>query len=1021
MPSLGRLPIYGQKRASGTLPEKQRWQTLEELEGVAPVQSGEFPDGAAETPEGLTRRGFLQVLGASAALASLSGCKPPREQVVSYVRRPEGVTPSLPSFFATAASHRGYGVGLVVESREGRPTKIEGNPGHPASLGGTSPYLQAAILDLYEPKRLKGIRQGRRDLSYAAFLQEISKLLEKHGGDGGAKLRFLVEPTTSPTLLELRTRILQRFPQARFDAWSALSEESAHEGARLAFGQVVEPSYRVEAADVILSLDADFLGLEGEHLRHAREFSRRRAGEKMSRLYVAEPAFTITGGMADHRFRMKASEVLAFGRAVAASLAGQGMGDLGALGARGGSATLQKQADAVAKDLARARGGALVVAGARQPAAVHALAHALNAALGSAGRTVLYFPASGTDRDAGAGRLQRLAKELEAGAVDTLVVTAWNPVYTAPADLKLGELLAKVPNAMYLGLREDETSRRCGWTAGASHPLEAWGDLRGRDGTAAIVQPLIAPLHDTVSEVDLLAAFVEDANGAYRLVREGWRARQGEVPPTPPAGLVAPAGETAERVAPTPFERGWDAWLAAGVVANSAAQPAPAAVDSARVAQAIGAYRPPAGAASGGAPSTGALELAFAVDEKVLDGRHLENPWLQEFPHPISKLTWDNAAYLSPATAKRLGVADGDVLELGYRGKTLRTPVLVMAGHADDAVTLPLGYGQEVVGAVGEGGRGFDAYALRHSDAPWFDGGATAKRTGDTHPLAITQGHFRMEGRNIALAYAAGEFDHGKDDLEHQRGPQPTILPAVDYDAQPNKWGMAIDLTKCIGCGACTIACQAENNIPVVGKDQVLVGREMHWIRVDRYYEGPAEDPESVTQPLACVHCEMAPCEYVCPVNATVHSDEGINAMVYNRCVGTRYCSNNCPYKVRRFNYLSYTADIPPLVQLAMNPDVTVRSRGVMEKCTYCTQRIERARVQTRIEGGKKIAGDAVVSACAQACPAEAIVFGNLNDPESKVAKLSKDERRYDLLHELGTRPRTGYLVRLRNPNPDLA
>jgi MoCo/4Fe-4S cofactor protein with predicted Tat translocation signal len=1021
MPSLGRLPIYGQKSASGTLPEKKHWRTLEELEGVAPVPGGEFPEGAAETPDGLTRRGFLQVLGATAALASMSACKPPREQVVSYVRRPEGVTPSVPSFFATAASHRGYGVGLVVESREGRPTKIEGNPEHPASLGGTSPYLQAAILDLYEPKRLKGIRHGRRDLSYAAFLQEISKLLEQHGQDGGAKLRFLVEPTTSPTLLDLRARILERFPQARFDAWSALSDESAHEGARLAFGQVVEPSYRVEAADVILSLDADFLGLEGEHLRNARAFARRRAGEKMNRLYVAEPAFTITGGMADHRFRMKASEVLAFGRAVAASLAGQGMGDLGALGARAGNAALQKQADAVAKDLARARAGALVVAGARQPAPVHALAHALNAALGSAGRTVVYFAGAGTDRDAGPGRLQRLAKELEAGAVDTLVITAWNPAYTAPADLGLGELLAKAPNAMYLGLREDETSRRCAWTAGASHPLEAWGDLRGRDGTAAIVQPLIAPLHDTVSEVDLLAAFVEDSNGAYRIVREGWRARVGEAPPAPPTGVVAAAGETAERVAATPFERGWDSWLATGVVANSAAQPAPAAVDSARVAQAIAAYRAPGGAASGGAQATDALEVAFAVDEKVLDGRHLENPWLQEFPHPISKLTWDNAAYLSPATAKRLGVSDGDVVELGYRGTSLRTPVLVMPGHADDAVTLPLGYGQEVVGAVGERGRGFDAYALRRSDAPWFDGGATAKRTGDTHPLAITQGHFRMEGRNIALAYAAGEFAQGKEDLEHQRGPQPTILPAVDYDAQPNKWGMAIDLTKCIGCGACTIACQAENNIPVVGKDQVLVGREMHWLRVDRYYEGPAEDPETVTQPLACVHCEMAPCEYVCPVNATVHSDEGINTMVYNRCVGTRYCSNNCPYKVRRFNYLSYTADIPPLVQLAMNPDVTVRSRGVMEKCTYCTQRIERGRMQTRIEGGKKIAGDSVVSACAQACPAEAIVFGNLNDPESKVAKLSKDERRYDLLHELGTRPRTGYLVRLRNPNPELA
>lgn len=1022
MPSLGSLPIYGQKRPSGTLPEKQHWQTLDELGGTAPVQRGEFPDGAAETPAGFTRRGFLQVLGASAALASLSACRPPREHVVSYVRRPEGVTPSLPLFFATAGNHRGYGVGLVVESREGRPTKLEGNRDHPASLGGISPVLQASILDLYEPNRVKGIRHGRSDLSFAAFLQELSKLLEKHGQDGGARLRFLVEPTTSPTLLDLRSRILQRFPQARFDAWSPLSEESAHEGARIAFGQALETSYRLEGADVILALDADFLGGEGEHLRNARAFARRRAGEAMNRLYVAEPAFTITGGMADHRFRMKASEVLGFGRAVAAALAGQGMGELGAFGGPSGSAALRRQAEVVAKDLARARGRSLVVAGARQPAAVHALAHALNASLGNAGRTVLYFPGSGTDRDAGPGRLQRLAKELEGGAVDTLVVTAWNPVYTAPADLRFGELLAKVPNAISLALREDETSKRCGWVVGASHPLESWGDLRGRDGTAAIVQPLIAPLHATVSEVDLLAAFLgEGDRGAYGIVREGWRARQGEAPPPPPTGVVAAAGETAERVPPTAFERGWETWLAAGVVANSAMQPVVTAIDAGRIAQAIAAVRAPASAASSGAGSADVLEVAFAPDEKVQDGRHLENPWLQEFPHPVTKLTWDNAAYVSPATAKRLGVADGDVLELGYRGKVLRAPALVMAGHADDAVTLPLGYGQEVVGAVGESGLGFDAYALRHSDAPWFDGGLTAKRTGDSHPLAITQGHFRMEGRDIALAYGADEFRHGKEALEHLRGPQPTLLPEVDYAAQPNKWGMQIDLTKCIGCGACTVACQAENNIPVVGKDQVLVGREMNWIRVDRYFEGPAEDPQSVTQPLACVHCEMAPCEYVCPVNATVHSDEGINTMVYNRCVGTRYCSNNCPYKVRRFNYLSYTADIPPLVQLAMNPDVTVRARGVMEKCTYCTQRIERARISTRVEGGKKIPGDAVVSACAQACPAEAIVFGNLNDPDSKVAKLANDERRYDLLHELGTRPRTGYLVRLRNPNPELA
>jgi len=546
---------------------------------------------------------------------------------------------------------------------------------------------------------------------------------------------------------------------------------------------------------------------------------------------------------------------------------------------------------------------------------------------------------------------------------------------------------------MVLGLRPTETWEAATWRIAASHALEAWGDVRGRDGTASIVQPLVAPLRESVSEVELLAGFLDEGDkGGYAIVRDGWRAR-------------APASSDEG------FETRWNGWLAAGVVAGTAAPEERPALDARRVAAALEG-------AGAGAPGAG-LEVGFVVDYKVRDGRHLENAWLQELPHPISKLTWDNAAYLSPATARRLGVADRDEVKITLGGRSVVAGALVVPGQADDVVILPLGYGQPVAGAVGQDS-GFDAGPLRTAGALWFAAGAALTRTGRKVDLVTTQEHFGMEGRAIALALDAEELPRAKAELDEHRGAQPTILEPVDYSKQEYRWGMAIDLSRCIGCGACTLACQAENNIPTVGKRQVARSREMHWLRVDRYFEGPADDPRSVSQPLACVHCEAAPCEYVCPVNATVHSEEGLNEMVYNRCVGTRYCSNNCPYKVRRFNWLDWHQRMEPTLKMLQNPDVTVRARGVMEKCTYCTQRIERARITDRA-AGRKIGGDEIQSACQQACPTEAIVFGNLNDPTSAVSRRHQDARRYDLLHELGTRPRTAYLVRLRNPNPELA
>ena len=998
MPSLG-LPILGQTPpATGTAP---RWRSLAERDGTADPAAGRYPDGEQPPPEGFSRRSFLQVLGASTALATLAACKPPREQVVSYVKRPAGVTPSVASHYASAVSRGGYAVGVVVESHEGRPTKMEGNPGHPASLGGAGLHELATILDLYDPNRLAGIRRHGQAVAWSAYLGELSVLAGVLAKDGGARLRVLAEPTSSPTLAALRQKLLTRFPRARVDSWGPIADDAAREGTRAAFGQPLDAELRLVGADVILSLDADFLATEGDHLRQARDFASRRGQPTgMNRLYVAEASFTVTGGVADHRLRMRASDVLGFGRAVAAALADHhGLAGLGPLGAPL-TGDRQRQAVAVAADLARSRGRSVVLAGRRQPAAVHALAAALNEALGNVGATVIYREPVLLDPAAGPDRLELLAQELRAGQVDTLVITAWNPVYTAPADLDLAALLAKVPNVIYLTTRDDETAQAAGSVVAAAHPLESWGDLRGRDGTPTIVQPLLSPLVECVTELDLLAAFVDLGHlGAWRLVRDGWMARAGE------------AGAGGTRVSDAGFDRTWREWLATGLVTGRAATPAAPArikLDVARVAAALQAVP----------PARPGLEACFAPDDKTLDGRYADNAWLQELPHPVSKLTWDNAASLSPATAARLGVKTGSVVSLTLRGRTLTAPVLVQPGHADESVTLPLGYGRAVVGPAGTG-VGFNAYALRAAAAPWIDGGLELRPTGRSHDLAQTQEHFSMEGRSIALSYDVAELGKAVHELEEQRGPQESLLPLVDYGKEEYRWGMAIDLSKCIGCAACTVACQAENNIPVVGKEQVLVSREMHWLRVDRYYTGSEDDPQTVSQPLACVHCEQAPCEYVCPVNATVHSDEGLNEMVYNRCVGTRYCSNNCAYKVRRFNFLDYHKAVSPQLKMLQNPDVTVRATGVMEKCSYCVHRIEHARIDARV-GGVKIGGDAVVSACQQACPAEAIVFGNLADPTSKVARLQQGERRYDLLHELGTRPRTAYLARLKNPNPEL-
>jgi molybdopterin-containing oxidoreductase family iron-sulfur binding subunit len=1041
------LPILGQSVAA----ERRPWRSLAERArvGVAPGAANEFAPGADQL-DGVSRRGFMQLLGVSTAVATVgAACRKPNEKIVPFVRRPEEVTPGNPLHFATAASLDGYASGLLVTSHEGRPTKIEGNPAHPQTIGATTPFDQALILGLYDDDRAKTLRRGNDPIAWPAFIAETAAYTARSAANGGAGIRFLTGPTSSPLLGDLRRRILERFPKAKFVSYSPVAADGAVEGTKLAFGKPLAPRHRLGGAALILSLDADFLGDGPEQTRLSREFAvRREPSARMVRLYSVGPDMTITGAMADHRLRLAGSDVGGFAAALCAMLAGRGLAALAPLSGlahgQGQGKWDPKWLIAVAADLERNRGQSLVIAGRRQPAAVHALAAALNAALGNVGVTVDYAAPLTSDATAGAAPLAALAEEIAAGTVETLVITAQNPAYTAPVDLKLAKLLERIPNTIYHALYEDETAAACKTIIPAAHVLESWGDARATDGTVSIVQPLIAPLWGGIPEADVLAAFVGDGQvGAHELVRRYWRSQASTPaapaaagtpggPPAAPAGAEKGAGSAAPAAAAPPttaaalaaeaaFEGTWERWLADGIIPSTGTSvESGLSVDGNVLAQAV---------APALSRNKAGIEIAFAVDPKVYDGRFANNAWLQELAHPITKLAWDNAVMLSENTAKALGLEDWDVVELTYRERAVEGAIMIVPGHADDAVTLPLGYGRSAGSENVARDVGFNANALRTSDAPWFDRGVTLTKTGRQVKFAVTQDTWTMapDGRETippAVEAPIAEFLQPNSklhqELEERRGPLPTIHQPVDYSTQTYKWGMAIDLNKCTGCNACVVACQSENNISVVGKENVAKGRAMQWIRIDRYFTGPVEDPEIIMQPVACVQCETAPCEYVCPVNATVHSDEGLNEMVYNRCIGTRYCSNNCPYKVRRFNFLDYVSDTTAARELGMNPDVTVRSRGVMEKCTYCVQRIERARIRTRIEG-RTIADGEIETACQQGCPTRAITFGSLNDPNSKVTQLQAEPRRYDLLHEIGTRPRTVYLARARNPNPDLA
>jgi len=997
------------------------WRSLEELTDSPQVREfleREFPEQASEWNDPAGRRQFLQLMGASLALAGLAGCSEPLgEKIVPYVRQPEDLVPGKPLRYATAIRLAASTLPVLVTSTMGRPTKIEGNPEHPDSLGATDAFTQAALLTLYDPDRSKTVTNLGGIRPYSDLLGVIRDAAEAQKGDRGAGLRILTGAVTSPTLASQIGELLRAFPEAKWHRHEAVDDDNALAGARLAFGEAVEAHLHLDQADVILSLDADFLGGGVGRVRHAKEFARRRrvpaAGEAepgsrgsvMNRLYVAESMPSLTGSMADHRLRLRSSDVGALARAVAAGLGVLGVSrpadvprlseadlaaSLGVPGAQrpasvpGFSETVLA---AIIKDLAKHPSRSLVVAGLAQPPEVHALVHAVNHALGNIGTTVTFH--APLDAGAiGAAPFSELANDMGAGRVQLLVILGGNPVFTSPVDISFGDLLAKVGLTIHLGLYDDETAARCQWHVPEAHDLESWSDARCPDGSVTLLQPLIEPLYHGKTPHELLAAFTDrPLRNSAEIVKEYWTSQ-------PPGALT---------------ETQWRRALHDGVVAGTAPPPMPVTLRGG-----LGAASRESGTAAG------ELELVFRPDPSVYDGRFANNSWLQELPRPLTKLTWDNAALVSPATAKRLGLKSEDLVTLNVGGRRARAPLWILPGHADDSVTVHLGYGRERVGRVGKH-TGFNAYAVRLSASRWIAPDARIEATGKRYPLATTQDHGSMEGRPLVRhATLAHYLQHPDFAQEMEEAPPAglTMNPPVKYEG--HAWGMAIDLNACTGCNACTIACQAENNIPVVGKDQVLVNREMHWIRVDRYFEGEPESPAVHHQPVPCMQCEDAPCEQVCPVAATAHSSEGLNDMVYNRCVGTRYCANNCPYKVRRFNFLQYSDYTSPTARLLFNPNVTVRTRGVMEKCTYCVQRINGVRIEAEV-AGRSIRDLEILTACQQVCPSDAIVFGDLNDPRSRVTQWKAGPRNYALLGNLNTRPRTTYLASLKNPNPAIS
>ncbi len=1027
---------------------RRYWRSLDELADTAEFKEWlqrEFPQGASELEDGVSRRHFVRIMSASLMLAGIgvmgAGCRRPEEKLEPFGQQQENYTFGEAQYFATAMPTRNGAIPLLAKSYEGRPVKLEGNADFPGSNGSTDRYAQASILDLYDPDRTKRFKNAGKIVAAEDALAALSQLSQAAATTGGQGLAFLTDRSTSPSRRRLQDLISQKFPNAKWFAYEPVDSDIHQRAATQAFGQSARPVYHFEKAKVIVSLGSDFLGSEDDTHNHIRRYVAGRKPEtgSMSRLYVIESLFTLTGAGADHRLRVAASQIGAIGAAISAAVAGAPISAPAGVD--------KKWIEECAKDLTQNRGNALVVAGQAQPLEVHLLAFAINSALAAVGSTLALHPVTTPV----GGTIGELAQLLNAGSVSTLVILGGNPVYNAPVDLNWATTQRKAKTVVRLGYYEDETFAQTDWHIPAAHYLESWSDATTSDGILVPVQPLIQPLFGGLSELEFLARLAgETQTSPYEIVK-------------------ATFGGS---------EEAWKKFLFNGYQTESAAATVTATF----------AGTPPEVKSS--TPSASSLEVVFYRDAKVDDGRFGNNGWMQELPEPITKITWDNAVLVSRKTAREMGVENGDLVEITLNGRTVKGPIWTQPGMADYSLGLALGYGRPAAGRVGTG-VGFNSYAIFAGS--YVATGATLKKTGETYVIATTQHHWSMEGRPAVREANWAEYQKLPNFAEKMHGEeapiQQSLYPNPLDEAKKtalHQWGMSIDLTSCVGCGTCVVACQSENNIPIVGKDQVTRGREMHWMRIDRYYTAdPAteklsdtfqkdegqqfaewiDDVQAVNQPMLCQQCEAAPCENVCPVNATVHDQEGLNVMAYNRCIGTRYCSNNCPYKVRRFNYLDFNKrpltalkgtlyptamlgsktggeldilrwwkdpnagmreeDEWDLIKMVKNPDVTVRMRGVMEKCTYCTQRIEHAKIKQKAKAGgtdhvrlRESEGTIPKTACQQACPAGAIVFGDVSDPESAVSKLKAQDRNYSVLGELLTKPRTTYLSRVRNPNP---
>ena len=1025
MSKTAHLMETAQARLAG-MSGKRYWQTIDELADTPEFQDAlqrEFPQHASEWVDSVSRRGFMKLMGASIALAGLTGCtKQPDEPIYPYVKQPEDLVLGKPIYFATAHPFPMGSVPLLVKTEAYRPIKVDGNPEHPMNHGTTDANTQGTLLGLYDPDRSQRVVYRGETRSYANFLAEFTAMLQSKAANGGQGLYFLSATVVSPTLAAQWKSASTKYPKAKWIQYEPVNRDSARVASRQAFGDFYDVQYKLDAADVILSLDADFLsGIQHPgFLKLAADYARRRSltpGIEMNRLYSVESTPSTTGFKAEHRLRMRASQMEAFSAAIAAAVGG---------GSTPASAAWTEEQtaylNAVAKDLKANAGKCVVIPGEQAAPGVHLAAIALNEKLGNVGKTVIYTETVNPMPTVQMEDMKQLVDDLNAGKVDWLIMLDSNPVYNAPVDLNFEKAMGRAKVAVHLGQYPDETAQICDWHINGAHYLESWSDVRAYDGTVSIVQPMIDPLYGGKSAHHIIQAMLDNPDiSPMEAVQQTWKPVLGGK-----GGDADPA---------------WRKALHDGWISNTAFTPKTLSAKA-------------VAAPAGPIPDATTMEVIFRPDPNIYDGRYSNLGWMQELPKPITNLSWDNAALMSIQTMAQLHASESDVVEIEYQGRKIKASALVVPGHPDQSITVYLGYGRRNAGRVGTG-QGFDAFPIRLSTSQLFAVGATVKKTGETYECAVTKSHYIDHRDAFARKYGnVEEAEQAKPDTtphslegreadqrgivrfatleEYKQNPHfaasdpefnappksTTLFPVWDY-SKGYQWALSIDLNSCVGCNACIVSCYAENNIAVVGKHQVKVGRDMQWIRIDTYFEGDLDKPKAYFQPMTCQQCENAPCEQVCPVGATVHTPEGLNAMVYNRCVGTRYCSNNCPYKVRRFNWLLFSDWDTEVLKLMRNPDVTVRSRGVMEKCTYCVQRISVAKIRADKEN-RAVRDGEIVTACQQACPTQAITFGNINDKNSRVSKIKEQTRNYTVLADLNTRPRTSYIAGVVNPNPDL-